>query len=229
MQRRGFLWWKERIRSALKLYDIVRIDHFRGFASFYAIPYGHTTAKEGAWHIAPGEALFREIRKALPKSKIIAEDLGFITDDVRELLKTTGYPGMKILQFAFDTENSEYLPRCFETDNCVVYTGSHDSECTRSFYKKLKAKSKKRLLSECPIAEGENPTDALIRAALESRANLAVIPIQDYMGMTSEKGRINTPSTAEGNWTFRLKPDYATDSLKSKIQKMLKETNRNDI
>jgi len=226
MEKDGFVWWAERIREALRLYDVLRIDHFRGFAGYYSIPYGNETARDGEWRYAPGIKLFRRIRELFPKAAIIAEDLGFITDDVRELLSDTGFPGMKILQFAFFDEDSEYLPRCFKTENCVVYTGSHDSECTKSFIKGLSGEALLRFLCECPHKKGVSRTLDLISLTLSSKANTAIIPIQDYLELESEEGRMNTPSTAEGNWTFRVSKRYRTKALKEKIKGLITEAKR---
>ena len=226
MEKDGFVWWAERIKEALRLYDVLRIDHFRGFAGYYSIPYGNETAREGEWRYAPGIKLFRRIRELFPKAEIIAEDLGFITDDVRELLSDTGFPGMKILQFAFFDEDSEYLPRCFKTENCVVYTGSHDSECTKSFIKGLSGDALLRFLRECPHKKGASRTLDLISLTLSSKANTAIIPIQDYLELESEEGRMNTPSTAEGNWTFRVSKRYRTKALKEKIKGLITEAKR---
>ena len=226
MEREGFAWWIERVKAAFSLYDILRIDHFRGFASYYSIPYGDENAKRGEWCEAPGIALFDAIKLALPNSRIIAEDLGFITDDVRELLKKTGFPGMKVMQFAFYCDDSEYMPRMFESDNCVVYSASHDSDCTASWIKTLKSAHKKRFFKECPVLEGQSLTYATIYAAMNSRADLCVIPMQDYLELTNAKGRMNTPSIAEGNWQWRVVSDYATADLKNKITETVKSTNR---
>ncbi len=226
MEREHFEWWIARVRSAFALYDILRIDHFRGFASYYAIPYGDKNARRGEWCQAPGLALFEAIRGAMPKSKIIAEDLGFITDDVRELLATTGFPGMKIMQFGFYAEDSEYMPKMFETDNCVVYSGSHDSDCTASWCKTLKGANRKRFLRECPVREGQSLTYATIEAAMMSRANLCIVPMQDYLELTNAKGRMNTPAVAEGNWQWRLDPKSVNDELKEKVASMVKRCGR---
>ena len=226
MKNDGFGWWKERIGEGFRLYDLLRIDHFRGFAGYYSIPYGHDTAREGEWREAPGKELFREIKRAFPEAKIIAEDLGFITDDVRELLSDTGFPGMKILQFAFYDEDSEYLPRCYKDENCIAYTGSHDSECTRSFCLSLEGETLARFKRECPHKKGQSLTLDLIGLTLSSKAAIAVIPIQDYLELKSEEGRMNTPSTAEGNWTFRLGARYKTPALKQKIKTAVKQSNR---
>lgn len=226
MQEDGFTWWKSRIRENFKLYDVLRIDHFRGFAGYYAIPYGHETARYGNWHHAPGIKLFDTIKEYFPDVEIIAEDLGFITEDVRELLAHTGFPGMKILQFAFYDDDSEFLPRMFKDENCIVYTGSHDSDCTKTWYTNLNGEPKKRYIKECPKRKKQTGTEALIKFALNSKACLAVIPIQDYLELTNEEGRMNTPAVATGNWTWRVSSRYATKGLKNKIAKLIKETNR---
>ena len=218
MEEQGFDWWKGRVGASFRLYDILRIDHFRGFAGYYNIPYGHTTAKEGKWDKAPGIQLFRTLKEAFPKSKIIAEDLGHITPDVRELLTDTGFPGMKMLQFAFFDDNSEYLPRTYASENCVVYPGSHDSDCVKSWCKNLKGDAKERFNRECPRNKEQSRTYDLIELALKSCANLAVVPMQDYLELTNEQGRMNTPSIPDGNWTWRINPRYRTDILVKKIQ-----------
>ena len=226
MEREHFEWWIERVRAAFRLYDILRIDHFRGFASYFSIPYGDKNARGGEWQAAPGSELFKAIKSAMPEAKIIAEDLGFITDDVRELLAETGFPGMKVIQFAFYDEDNEYLPRTYKTDNCVVYSASHDSDCTASWCRTLKGKAKKIFLRECPVEEGRSVTEAVIDLAMKSRANLCVIPMQDYLELTNAKGRMNTPSVAEGNWQWRLDEGLITETLKSKILNIAKASDR---
>lgn len=226
MENQGFEWWCKRVRSNFKLYDILRIDHFRGFAGYYNIPYGDTTARNGKWDSAPGIKLFRTIKERFPKAKIIAEDLGFITDDVRELLEDSGFPGMKMLQFAFFDDNSEYLPRTYETPNCVVYPGSHDADCVKSWCKTLSGDALGRFDKECPHRKGQSRTYDLIEFALASPANLAIVPIQDYLELTNEQGRMNTPSVAAGNWNFRLSPRYRTTALTEKIKSITIRTKR---
>ena len=226
MQEQHFTWWKNRIKQTLKLYDILRIDHFRGFAGYYNIPYGDVNARRGKWSTAPGIKLFRSIKRKFPKLKIIAEDLGFITDDVRELLKDTGFPGMKILQFAFFDEDAEFLPRMYETNNCIVYTGSHDSDCTKTWCDNLDEQTLTRFNKECPKIEGCSDVENLIYLAFNSIANLAVIPLQDYLELTNEEGRMNTPSTAEGNWVWRVNKEDINDKLVDKIRKITTDTNR---
>ena len=225
MEAEGFGWWIQRFAHNLHLYDLVRIDHFRGFAGYYAVPHGESTARNGQWQTGPGKALFGAVRAALPHAKIIAEDLGFITPDVRELLQYTDCPGMKILQFAFFDEDSEYLPRCYTTDNCVVYSGSHDADCTFSWCQNLSGETLARWQRECPRRKGESRTRATIRLALESRANLAIIPWQDWLELTNDQGRMNTPSTAEGNWTWRAKRMPGA-RIKKEVALLTRQTHR---
>lgn len=226
MAEEGFSWWIERIGAAFRMYDIVRIDHFRGFAGYYTVPYGDETARNGWWNEAPGIALFRAIDGAFPRARIIAEDLGFITDDVRALLRETGFPGMKMLPFAFYDENSEYLPRTFSTDNCVVYTASHDSDCTATWTKELVGDAARRFRRECPRTKGQSRVYDVIDLALGSRANLAVVPMQDYLELPNEKGRMNTPATAEGNWAWRLSPRYRTARLVERVRAIVAKNGR---
>lgn len=226
MEEQNFAWWVKRVGSAWELYDILRIDHFRGFAGYYNIPFGESTARNGKWDVAPGKALFEAIKERYPESKIIAEDLGLITEDVRELLDDTGFPGMKMLQFGFYDDDSEYMPRMFETKNCVVYTSTHDSDCTVSWLDSLDQWAKGRLDAECPVSEEQSRTYDVIELALDSIANLAVIPMQDYLELTNEEGRMNTPSTASGNWGWRMSADYNTAELREKIAAITEKTGR---
>lgn len=227
MELENFSWWVRRIGASFSLYDILRIDHFRGFAGYYSIPFGEKTAKCGKWEAAPGSALFKTIRKSFPNARIIAEDLGFITEDVRELLTETEFPGMKMLQFAFYDDDSEYLPRNYDNANCVVYPGSHDADCVKSWYKGLDREAKRRFATECPRNKAQSRTYDLIEFALSSSANLAVVPIQDYLELSNEEGRMNTPSVAEGNWNYRLSKRYRTPALTKKIKNLTVRTGRN--
>ncbi len=218
MESQNFAWWLERVKQNLALYDIIRIDHFRGFAGYYSVKYGEPTARDGWWNPAPGIELFRAIKKAFPEAKIIAEDLGVITEDVRELLEDTEFPGMKMLHFAFYDKDSEYLPRMYESGNCICYVSSHDSDCTLSWYKNLSGDALERFKTECPRRKGQSPVMAVIEYAMTSPANLAVACMQDYLELSNEDGRINTPSVASGNWSWKLKKNYATEKLKEKIR-----------
>ena len=202
----GYEWWIRRIEHCLKLYDVVRIDHFRGFDEYYSIPYGETTAINGKWMPGPGMDLFRAIEEKLGRPEIIAEDLGFLTPSVLQLLKDSGFPGMKVLQFAFDArESSNYLPHTYPT-NCVVYTGTHDNDTTRGWYHAV-GKYARDFAKEymCkPRMDEDTLAGDFICLAMGSVADLCVIPMQDYLGLGSE-ARINIPSTLGGNWVWRMK------------------------
>jgi 4-alpha-glucanotransferase len=227
MEKQNFSWWMARVSSAFRLYDILRIDHFRGFAGYYNVPYGESTARNGKWDPAPGTALFRTLKKTYPKAKIIAEDLGFITDDVRDLLEETGFPGMKMLHFAFYDEDSENLPRMYTSKNCVVYSASHDSDCTYTWQKNLEGEARRRFNRECPRNPSQHRTYDLIEFAMRSCANLAMVPLQDYLNLSNEEGRMNIPATADGNWAWRVSSRYNTPQLRSKILSLVTKTKRN--
>ena len=226
MKKEGFSWWIRRIGGALELYDILRLDHFIGFENYYAVPYPSPNARGGTWLKAPGKALFRAVKKALPNMKIIAEDLGIVTDEVRKLLAFTGFPGMKMLHFAFYEEDSENLPRMYNSDNWVVYTASHDSDCTATWAKEQNKETIQRLKKECPVKRGQTIPQALIAFAMSSRANLAMVPMQDYLELTNEQGRMNIPSVAQGNWSWRLDGNEITDELVEKIRTVTIAHNR---
>ncbi len=212
----GYKWWLERIGHCYKLYDVLRIDHFRGFDEFYAIPYGNPTAEIGKWRKGPGYALFDAVKKEFGDVKVIAEDLGFLTPSVLKLVKKTGYPGMKVLQFAFDAKgDSEYLPHNYSS-NCVVYTGTHDNDTTRGWYKTLKRDDKKFTRDYLGVSGGKQVVSALIRAAFSSVADTAIIPMQDYLEL-DESARINIPSTLGGNWQWKMEGDELTDELCSRM------------
>jgi len=222
-KKTNFEWWVSRIRHCTKIYDVVRIDHFRGFDEYYAIPYGDKTAENGKWEKGPGIALFNEIKKQLGDVEIIAEDLGFLTDSVIKLVKDSGYPSMKVLQFAFDSrEESDYLPHNYNS-NCVVYTGTHDNDTTLGWYKSIGKKDKDfaiRYLNNKYRKLSDIPWD-YIRLAMGSVAKFCIIPIQDYLGLGSE-ARINTPSTLGSNWRWRMDEDAFTEDLAKKIFKLTK-------
>ncbi len=217
----GYQWWIRRIAHCYQLYDIVRIDHFRGFDEYYSIPYGDETAENGQWMPGPGYDIFRAVKAELGKISVIAEDLGFLTPSVIRLVKKTGYPGMKILQFAFDSrEESDYLPHNYE-HNCVVYTGTHDNDTTAGWYEKLKRKDKSFARRYLQIRERKEIHWTFIRAALSSVADTAVIPMQDYLGLGGE-ARMNTPSTLGMNWKWRMNAGDCTDELAQRIRTMVK-------
>lgn len=225
MAKNGFSWWIKRANRLKDLYDIVRIDHFRGFAGYYAVPYGDKTARNGKWYKGVGYPLFEAISKAVPSLKVIAEDLGFITPDVKDLLKKTGYPGMKMLQFAFYDADTHFLPENYTSDNCVVYVGTHDSDATKDWIKNMERKTREKFCRKVPIKKGQNKVDALILFAHKSIANLSMVPIIDYMHLGNE-ARMNLPATTGDNWRFRLNKNYRTKALKNRMLALTKEGNR---
>jgi 4-alpha-glucanotransferase len=209
LQKDHYHWWIERIKSNLVLYDIIRIDHFRGFAAYWAVPYGEKTAVNGKWIPCPGKELFEQIRKELGEIPIIAEDLGVITEDVEELRDSFGLPGMKILQFAFDSsEANDYLPHNF-IKNCIVYTGTHDNDTIKGWFEKAKTEDRKYVLDYLNSTEKEICTDFL-RLAWSSVAHTAIVPMQDLLELGSE-ARMNLPGTTVNNWMWRAKSrDFST-------------------
>ena len=212
-----YAWWMQRIGYCYELYDIVRIDHFRGFDEYWFIPYGDETAVNGHWTKGPGYDLFKTMKEVLGEKAVIAEDLGFLTETVIELVQKTGFPGMKILEFAFGTDaTNEYLPHNLESRNCIIYTGTHDNETVVGWYENLDEDSKKYADEYLNIKEGDEIHIKFITAAAASIADTMVIPMQDYLGLGNE-ARINTPSTLGGNWEWRLKKDSLTEELAKRI------------
>ena len=210
-----FGWWRDRIRTSLILFDLVRIDHFRGFAGYWAVPAGEETAINGAWKDAPGMALFESIRRHMGELPIIAEDLGVITPDVAALRDSFQLPGMKILQFAFDSaEENDFIPHTYHK-NCLVYTGSHDNDTTKGWYKSAKPADKKYCLAYTKGTARTIHWD-LIRTAWSSVANTAIAPMQDVLGLPTD-ARMNLPGNAAGNWQWRLKAEALTDDLAEKL------------
>lgn len=227
-------WWIFRMARASVLYDVIRIDHFRGLASYYAIPAASSSALDGHWIPGPGMKLFHAIENALGKIRFIAEDLGFLTDDVYDLMRETGYPGMKVLQFAFDSgEDNPYLPRNYETDRSVVYTGTHDNDTSRGWYRKL-PKWEQDFVSQTleTVRNGDSyrvPEEylshLLIRLAMDTRCRLAVIPMQDWLNLDSW-ARLNTPGVPKGSWRWQMAEDAFTPELALLIRTITGEYGR---
>lgn len=212
MQKNNYSWWIGRMRKANELYDVTRIDHFRGFEAYYAIPAKDKNARNGKWKKGPGYKLFKEIKKQIPEIRIIAEDLGFLTPAVHKLLKQCGFPGMKILEFGFDPKSdSAYAPHN-HVPNCVVYTGTHDNMPLRGWFNELDEENKHYVREYLGLRNDELVCDQMVRVALSSVANLTIIPFQDYLGLGNDT-RINTPSTDEGNWVYRIKSEYLSKEL----------------
>ena len=230
-EKTGYRWWKMRIAHCLKLYDVVRIDHFRGFDEYYSIPAGDTTAAGGHWEKGPGMRLFHALKEdpRVTADSIIAEDLGFLTPSVMELVRETGFAGMKVIEFAFDSRDtgSGYLPHCY-TPNTVVYTGTHDNQTLLSWYGELTDRDRADADDYLGFKKDTAPEDrnwAFIRLAMESVSDTCIIPIQDYLVLGRE-ARINQPSTLNGNWTWRLSEDSFDDGLIARIRRLTEITER---
>ena len=217
----NYSWWVERVRANLSTCDIIRIDHFRGFEAYWAVPYGDDTAINGQWEPGPGIDLFNAIKSQLGELPIIAEDLGLMTQGVIDLREATGFPGMKILGFAFDSgEENDYLPHTY-TRNCVVYTGTHDNDTLVGWFQKAKEEDRQFARDYLNSrADDEIHWDA-IRGAWSSVACMAISPVQDFLGLGSE-ARINTPGVASGNWQWRLKQGVLNNELAERIAKLTK-------
>lgn len=212
----GYEWWIERIKYQLTLTDFLRIDHFRGFDAYWAVPYGEDTAINGTWKSAPGINFFTQLEANLGYNlPIIAEDLGEITDSVIELRDKFNLPGMKILQFAFENpEENDFLPHNFTT-NCVCYTGTHDNDTTLGWYEKAYESSKDKLRRYLRT-DGSDICWVMIRACFSSVANMAVVPMQDVLKLDSY-ARLNTPGVGEGNWAWRFKAEDLTPDLEKRL------------
>ncbi|MBQ7876615.1 MAG: 4-alpha-glucanotransferase [Clostridia bacterium] len=222
LEKSRYGWWVERLKFALKIFDRVRIDHFRGFDSYFAIDASEETAVNGKWIDGPGMKLFkafeREIGENLP---IIAEDLGYLTDSVKKLLRDTGYPGMKILQFAFDErESGDYLPHNYTPDS-VCYVGTHDNDTALGWYMSAAENDRNMATRYFNLTEEEGISKGLIRGAMASVSDLCVICMQDILRLGSE-ARMNTPSKMGGNWQWRIKKSDLTDTLSEEINTMTK-------
>lgn len=220
MREDGYTWWVNRVRYQFEFVDILRIDHFRGFESYFCVPYGDKTARNGVWKKGPGYELFRTIEERLGKVHIIAEDLGFLTPEVIQMVRDTGYPGMKVLQFAFDPRDtgSGYLPHLY-TNNCVVYPGTHDNETIIGWMDDAPEGFADHAIEYMHLDTKEGYNWGFIRNAYESVADLAVIQMQDILGLGNE-ARMNTPSTLGGNWTWRVSEKVFTEKLAEKIRHM---------
>lgn len=220
-KEQGFSWWISRIRTQLENLDILRIDHFRGFEAYWSIPYGEETAINGQWIKAPGYELFRAIQQELGEElPIIAEDLGIITEEVDALREAFHFPGMKVLQFAFDsTGEGSYLPHQYTSPACVCYTGTHDNDTTLGWYASLRDECKDKVRAYAyNQTEDKLPLD-LIRVAMGSIADYAVFPLQDVLCIGSE-GRMNTPGTASGNWNWRYLRGALEPSLAEELRRI---------
>ena len=211
-EKTGFAWWIARVRGAMRLYDRIRLDHFRGFASYYSIPYGEETARNGSWKKGPGMALFSALENALGPVEFLAEDLGTLTPDVTELLEATGYAGMRVLQFAFGGDDKNpYLPHN-HIPHCVVYTGTHDNNTVSGWLETADARERERAYRYLNLSDWEGLGKGLARGALSSVAELAVAQMQDYLELP-DFCRTNTPSKLGGNWRWRMWKEAPSDGL----------------
>ncbi|MFN5515865.1 MAG: 4-alpha-glucanotransferase [Cyanobacteriota bacterium] len=217
LRQNHFAWWLRRFQGLLQLVDIIRIDHFRGFAGYWAVPEGETTAMNGEWLPAPGEGLFTVLRGVMGDVPIVAEDLGVITEDVEKLRDDFGFPGMKVLQFAFDSDRGNpFLPFNYLNRRAVVYTGTHDNDTTVGWFEARSPEEQKRVTDYLGCVCPEGIHWSLIRLALGSVANTAIFPLQDILGLGND-ARMNLPGSAEGNWGWRYHSEDLTPELAQQL------------
>lgn len=218
LSKNGYDWWIKRIRRNYEFYDVIRIDHFHGFCEYYAVPYGDETAEHGTLDKGPGMNLFKALKAAIGELKIIAEDLGNNTPENEALLEESGFPGMKVLQYGFTSWDSYYVNHR-HINNCVVYTGTHDNTPTRAWVEEINDGERdfcRRYINSMNSDYGQLVWD-IIREAYRSVADLCIIPLQDYLCFGRE-ARLNTPGTSEGNWEWRLRPNFLSNELKMSIR-----------
>lgn len=224
-EKTGYQWWIARVKSQLSLVDIIRIDHFRGFDSFWAVPYGEDTAINGKWLDGPKDKLFTAIKNALGELPIWAEDLGVITEEIEALRDKFNFPGMKVLQFAFDDPNDNDMMPYYHIPNCICYTGTHDNDTTVGWYKNASKESQKKVRRFMNTGAA-TVAWAFIRTALQSSANYVIIPLQDIMQLDS-RARMNTPGKAAGNWSWRYEQKDLDPYWANYLKKLTKTYNRN--
>ena len=224
MEKTGYKWWISRVKYSAKLFDLTRIDHFRGFESFYAIPAEDKTAENGEWLKGPSMKLFRAIKAALGDVALVAEDLGFLTEDVKEMLREAGYPGMNVLEFGFGGDDSGYLPHNYNK-NSVVYIGTHDNQTALGWYLSCNGKTRKRIRKYLGLSKGASDREIvreLIRTAYMSVSDICVIQMQDILCL-DDCARMNIPSTiGGGNWAWRMKSGECTPELAKYLKKLAK-------
>lgn len=226
MKANNYSWWVKRVNHSLRIFDILRIDHFRGFAGYYAIPFGDINARGGHWVDGPGYDLFKAINSSNPNAEIIAENLGFITPDVDELLESCGYPGMNIFQFELgDKEENIPLKNKYK-ENTVFYSGTHDNQTIMSYYNSLDELDKKLIDSICKIKITDKANFKIFEYCMKTNAKYCITPIQDFIGLSDNEGRMNIPSTASGNWSYIARNMDFSDELAEYILKVTKKTKR---
>lgn len=219
-KKTGYAWWIKRIEHLTKMYNILRIDHFRGFDSYFAIPYGSTTAADGVWKEGPGYDLFDAMNKKIGEQKIIAEDLGYLTQSVKDLLSKTGYPGMKILEFAFDSRDAsgkEYLPYNY-SKNSYAYAGTHDNDTIEGWYKAINETDRKFATEYLQLSK-ENLNWDVIRALLASPSDTTIVQMQDLLDLDST-ARMNTPGVAAANWVWRMEKNAFSSKIKETLSNL---------
>jgi 4-alpha-glucanotransferase len=222
-REQGFAWWIDRFRANLRVADVVRIDHFRGFAGFWAIPASEPTAVAGEWRSGPGAELFDATRAAIGGLPFVAEDLGVITPDVVALRDDLGFPGMRVLQFGFAADDSPHLPHR-HVPRCVAYTGTHDNDTARGWYEHASDEERRRA-RDYTGSDGREFAWDLVRTALASVAETAVVPLQDVLGLASE-ARLNTPGKAEGNWVWQMAAGSASPDIAARLRRLSALTGR---
>ncbi|MCL2162873.1 MAG: 4-alpha-glucanotransferase [Oscillospiraceae bacterium] len=234
MKKDGFAWWLRRIDQGLRMFDIVRIDHFRGFYNYWAVPYQNKTAKRGTWLKGPGMSLFSKINKKYDSWRIIAEDLGDIDRAAKEFFKKVGYPGMRVMQFGFESKkDAAHITRNY-VENCVAYTGTHDNDTILGWYRSVSPEVRKLSLEycKCAVPDGEEGELEMCMSWIEtlwnSKAALTIVPIQDLCGLGSE-ARMNTPGTVNGNWSFRVTNELLERIDKNRIKELNTKTGRSGL
>lgn len=227
MESQGFDWWTRRMKSNANLYDVIRIDHFIGIVNFWSIPADSKTAMNGRWRKGPGKKLTKVIKEATKGADIIAEDLGVVGENVRALIQKTGWPGMKILQFAFDGDDgqNEYLPHNYQSKNCIVYGGTHDNETIAGYYKDKKSNDMKFVRQYLAVDKKEEIPKAMIRCGYGSIADTAIFQMQDILELDNS-ARMNFPSTVGTNWKWRMLPNQFTKENTRFLKRMCKLYNR---
>ncbi len=238
MEQDGFDWWKRRIAGVSELYDVIRIDHFRGFDEYWAIPYGEDTAVNGHWEKGPGMALVGELIRSFPDIDFIAEDLGVQSQGLKQLLEDSGFPGMKVLEFGFEEgSGSPYLPHNYTDCKCICYTGTHDNKTLKQWLHDSAPEVREYACGYCidPSERSDiTVTDDLkedafvrgaIRCGMQSSADIFIAPMQDWLGF-GEEGHMNTPQTLGGNWMWRMKAGKASDELAAEIRQMTEAAGR---
>lgn len=227
MKKDGFSWWENRLKQYIKMYDYIRLDHFRGFDEYYEIDAKEKTAKNGVWKKGPGLLFFKEMEKKLGRLKIIAEDLGFLTNSVKKLLKDVKFPGMQILEHSFDDKEKgeKRLPEEYE-ENRVLYIGTHDNNTALGWFKGLDLKSKNNLMKYFKFKDEKDMNWKLIEESMKTSCFVFIMQMQDILGI-DEKGRMNVPGTIENNWSWRIKKNLNLDKEIKKLYDLTKSTNRN--